>query len=264
MNLLFWNLHNHENSLYIEKLLDEHNIDIALFSEHKNFKLDFIKKPHSNYKIIPAMGACEKILSLCKTNINIKTRREQTRYAIYTFTAHETLIILVGLHLESNPYSGSDARKTTISELMFDLNALEKENHSGKTIIIGDFNASPFDSELVQKNMFNAVLFKELLRKCEFDTYNGKKYRRFYNPMLDYITESVQRYGSFHYTADINSLHWYCFDQVLLRKNLMDRLISLDYCKSIGNKSILTKDGYPNSKISDHLTLLLEVELDGK
>lgn len=56
MNLLFWNLHNHENSLYIEKLLDEHNIDIALFSEHKKFKLDFIKKPHSNYKIVPALG----------------------------------------------------------------------------------------------------------------------------------------------------------------------------------------------------------------
>ena len=79
--------------------------------------------------------------------------------------------------------------------------------------------------------------------------------------MLDYISEKNGVYGSYYYTSGISTLHWYCFDQVLLRKSLIEKIIDLHYCKEIAGESILTKKGYPNKRISDHLPLLVEVDL---
>ena len=91
---------------------------------------------------------------------------------------------------------------------------------------------------LIQKDSFNAVLYKEVIRKKKEITYQRKKYRLLYNPILNYISEDNRQYGSFYYTGGSKSLYWYCYDQVLMTRELMDDFKEMEYCQSIGGKLI--------------------------
>lgn len=146
-------------------------------------------------------------------------------------------------------------------ELVNDIDEIEKEDASLNTLIIGDFNTSPFAPEMVNKKALNAVLFKELIEKQEIVTYDRRQYRRFYNPMLLFLSERDKVYGSHYYSSGIDTINWYAYDQFCVRKTLVDKVKTFNYCKSAGNICLVTKNNLPNKKYSDHLPLLVEVEI---
>ena len=198
MKILFWNLKDNENSNHIINLIRIHNIEIAVFCEYGNLNQDIIEKEMLDYSFSTGMNGCEKVIFLFKSSITNEVRRESNRYAMYSFEYDSTNYTIVGLHLPDQRSADSDARKDVIGDLMRELVELEKETNNYNTIIIGDFNAGPFDSELTQKNMFNAVPFKDVIKKREIIEFQHKKYRRFYNPMVHYISEDTNQYRSIY------------------------------------------------------------------
>lgn len=260
MNVLFWNLKKNNNANYIVRLINLHNIDIAVFCEHDYLNRNAVEKELLNYSFSTGMGGCEKVIFLFKNTISYKVRRESDRYAMYSFECCGNEYIIVGLHLPDQLTSDSDARKAIISDLMKDLIELEKDTNNYNTIIIGDFNSGPLDSELTQKNMFNAVPFKEIINEREIIQFQNKKYRRFYNPMIHYISEDTKQYGSIYYPSGSSTIVWYSYDQVIVRKPLADKVTDVRYCKTIGEMKLLTTHGKPNENISDHLPLIVEVK----
>lgn len=259
MNILFWNLKNNDNSNHIINLIRIHNIEIAVFCEYKNLNQEIIEKELPDFLFSTGMGGCEKVIFLFKSSITYEVRREANRYAMYSLEYDGTNYSIVGLHLPDQLSWNSDARKAVISELMRDLTELEKKTNNYNTIVIGDFNAGPFDSELTQKNMFNAVPFKEEIKRQEIIDFLSKKYRRFYNPMVHYISEDTKQYGSIRYTGGSSTVVWYSFDQVIVRYPLVDNIDNITYCKSIGNIELLSKFGIPKETISDHLPLIVKL-----
>lgn len=260
VKILFWNLKNNNNANYIIDLIQLDNIDIAVFCEYGGLDQKYVEENLQDFSFSLGMAGCEKVLFLFNQNITYEVRRESNRYAMYSFIHKSKEYILVGLHLPANPSNDSDTRKDVILDIIRDLNELEKSINNYNTIVIGDFNAGPFDSELTQKNMFNAVPFKDVINNKETITFNNKKYRRFYNPMVNYISEDKKQYGSFRFTGGSNTIVWYCFDQVILRKPLINKLTNVIYCKTIAQTNLLSEQGVPNNKISDHLPLIVEVE----
>lgn len=200
LKLLFWNLHNNSNEKWIKELLYEHKIDIAIFSEFQNTKFDYITSER-DYIHVKGYGGCEKITMLCKSNILTSIYREQDRYALYVIDGCYKKYILAGIHLPAPPSSDAEARKNVIRDVVLDVCELEKKQGLYNTIVIGDFNCNPFDEEVIQKDSFNAVLFKSLIEKNEFISYQRKRYRRFYNPLIDYISEKSMNYGSVYYSS---------------------------------------------------------------
>ena len=79
--------------------------------------------------------------------------------------------------------------------------------------------------------------------------------------MINYISEVNQHYGTYYYATGIDALNWNCYDQVLVRKELIDDLSDVRFCKSIDKCDLITKNGMPNKKISDHLPLIVEVNV---
>lgn len=260
INLLFWNLAKNSIENYVADIIEENNIDIGVFAEYSGNNVETIlAKLNEKYIFFEGMGVCGKIILIAKSHFDIKVRREQSRYIIYSLQSDTEQLIIVGIHLQDNLHSNEDDRKIVIRDLIGDICEQERILKHTNTIVIGDFNSSPFDSELIQKDAFNAVLFKELILKTEYVTINHRQYRRFYNPMLNYISEDDANYGSIYYSNGTKALYWYCYDQVLLRKSLVNRLKSVSYCKSIKSKKLL-KDVSPNKKISDHLPLIVKLE----
>lgn len=260
IKLLFWNLKRNSIDKYIIDIITENNIDICIFSEYNGIKFENVLLGLKNdYILYNGNGGCDKITMIARKCYTIDVRREQNRYTIYSVSFGDEDYIIAGIHLQDNSHSDSDTRKLTIRELITDINEQESILKHRNTIVIGDFNASPFDEELVQKDSFNAVLFKDLIMKAEYVTFGRKKYQRFYNPMLDYISENESIYGSFYYSSGIKTLYWYFYDQVIVRKSLANRIHKISIVKAIKNKRLL-KDIMPNKDISDHLPLIVEFE----
>lgn len=260
MNILFWNLKRNNNAQLISELILEQNIDIAIFAEHINTSFSTVcRLLEEKYTVHTGYGGCDKIILLSKVECAITVKRESTRYILYSCSNSSQNYIIAGIHLPANPDCTPDDRKCVIRDIVHDVCELERTTKCDNTIIIGDFNASPFDSELTQKDAFNAVLYKELIFKTEYITSNGKRYRRFYNPLVNYISEQTQTYGSFYYSGGINSLYWYCYDQVIFRKPLITNIKNVRYIKNIGEHKLI-KQVCPDTSISDHLPLIVDMK----
>lgn len=258
LNLLFWNLGKNNNETYIADIVDEYQIDIAIFAEYQGTDFSTVsQKLNGTYSRYNGFGGCDKVTLISRNDVTV--RREQNRYTLYSCTFEGKTYIIAGVHLPANPYADPDQRKNVIRDLIQDIGELERELKTSNTIVIGDLNASPFDTELIQKDAFNAVLYKELIKQAEYVTINGKRYRRFYNPAINFISEDSINYGSLYYSTGMNTLYWLCFDQVLVRKSLADSVFEVQYCRSIKGKSLLKKF-VPDRKISDHLPLLVKFE----
>ena len=260
MKLLYWNLHKKAIEENIKELIEEQNIDIAIFSEYNGITLDKLinDKLNNEYKYYKDQ-TCDKIILIAKNNIEIQMKRGQHRYVIYSVKCEQTSYLMVGIHLPANPYSDENDRKIIIRDIVTDLKIEETNDKHTNSIIIGDFNCDPFANELVQKDSFNAVLFKKILEKKEHVKHQNHYYRLMYNPALNFISEKNEQYGSYYYSSGINALYWHCYDQIIMSKSLTESFKYMEYLHTIGNKSLL-KEVKPNADISDHLPLIAEFE----
>lgn len=261
MNILFWNLGKNDNSRYLAQCINERQIDLAILSEYKNLDISYtLRKLNNKYRHIPGMGGCDKITMLALKNIDICVRREQTRYVLYSIEKNGASdLIVVGTHLQDRRNCGSAQRIETAGRLMNDLMNLEKTSRCKRSIVVGDFNANPYDDELLQMNSFHAVLFKDVIKAAETRTVDGIRYRRLYNPILHFLSEDTKNYGSYYNTQGSCTSTWHCLDQALVSKALVDAVGSLEYLRAIGDNALVACQG-PKKKISDHLPLFIQIK----
>ena len=264
MKILFWNLNKKNLTTTLYEIVNQYAIEIVVLTEAGFIKISSTKGFEVNdiiFKELVLPGS-DKIRIFYKANLKLESRRGDHNCAIASFysSALGSPIILVGLHLAAMN-KGYERRLHQIATIESFIEEQEKFLKTENTIVIGDFNASPFDLELVGHNCFNAVLYKDLIKKQDAIKWEGRKIKRFYNPMLHYVSETTEMYGSCYYHEENRPLYWNCLDQVLVRKSLVDKIVNVMYIKSVGNKNLLTSKGLVNKNYSDHLPLLFEIDL---
>lgn len=259
MKILFWNLKKNANEKWVEGIIRENDVDIALFAEYQSTLFDQALMALQDYGQYDGYGGCDKITLICKQTVKAIVKREQSRYTLYVCTINGISYNIAGVHLPSPPNSDANDRKSVIRDIVQDLSEQERITKNRASVVIGDLNCNPFSEELIQKDSFNAVLFKSLINEQEIIRYNERKRRRFYNPIINYLSEDTKMYGSLYYSSGSAPLYWNCFDQVLVRKELIEGIKSVQYIKTICGKSLMSKVK-PNGVISDHLPLLVNIE----
>ena len=260
MNILFWNLYRKDNSKYIIKGLKEYDIDIALFCEYSGLDLEDLEDHISEkYDIIRGFGGCNRIFMISNKDISVNVMREASRYVIYSVSYNDKRYVFVGLHLQDKRNSDADIRIELIHSIIKDIEDCEKRIDSKNTVIIGDFNANPFDKELMQMNAFNSVFFRDVIMQNENRIVDERKYRRFYNPTIRFLSEKNKNYGSYYDISSSSTPVWHSLDQILVSKALVDKIKSIRYLRNISDVSLINKVR-PNENISDHLPLLVHME----
>lgn len=257
MNILFWNTGKRPNTKVIEQLLNEYHIDIALFAEYTSLGIDsVIQDCDDEYVWHDGNGGCEKITLIAKKDIKVSVVREHARFTIYRCNSGTTQYIIIGAHLLDRIHHRQISRMVPINAL--NEFALETEKNAGhdRTIIIGDLNLNPFEEEVIGKPGLNAVLFRSLIDKQEIIQYCGKRYKRFYNPILTYWRDEIGKQGSIYYGSDEASLYWNCFDQVLMRRSVVPQYKSMEYVTQTTKTKLLANIG-PDKRYSDHLPLVV-------
>ena len=257
LNILFWNLGKNAIEDYIVECIAENDIDVAIFSEYQKIDFSLIEsKLGKMYKHISGVRADKKVSMIARNTINITVRQQQHRYSLYSINTGVKDYLLAAVHLEDRRNSVFADRKASIESLIGVIESTEDLLQCSNTIVIGDLNANPYDEELTSIYTFNAVLFKSVIEKNEFSNHNAVKRKRFYNPILHYISEDTEMYGSFYYDKDHMTSYWYCLDQVLVRRSLINSVTAIRYLKKINSQKLVGRFR-PNKKISDHLPLVV-------
>ena len=260
MNICYWNIHknsekqNDEFNTCLIDLLTENSVDLLCVSEFDKFDEKIILD--NNYELVDEIN-CDKVKCYKKCNLEVTQIRIDDRYAIIEYKKKKILIVC----LHSYDAINYDEKKRLHCMESIKMEIDNYINHNGATnvFILGDFNCMPYDDSVIDEDVFNCVLYRNLL----FTREDAKE--RYYNPMLLLLSEKNKIYGSF-YSDNIKqrNLRWYLLDQVMLNKNA-DKIINYDSIKIIDKiKSVsLLKNNKPNSSIySDHLPLYFEIQED--
>ncbi|MBR2616679.1 MAG: hypothetical protein IKC56_00380, partial [Clostridia bacterium] len=239
------------------------DVDVFICSEFNDVDIDRIPLDLQDYCIAKGLDICSKVKIVHKKSLNIEIIQEQERYLLATYENKNVKYLITGVHLQANPYCNTIDRISLIQSIISDIIEYEDKEflkNEHRTLVIGDMNASPFDPEMTSKTSFNSVLFKEVIDKSSLVEYQGKLYERFFNPIIGYIGNKNLGHGSFYYSNRVDALYWYCYDQILVRKELIEHVKNLQYLKKIKNNSLI-KEIRPNNDISDHLPLLVEIDI---
>jgi len=256
-NILFWNLNKNAIENYITECIIENDIDVAVFSEFQG--IDFVKLKNllgSMYEHVLSVQDERKVTILAKTTFSVEVIQQQNRYSIYSISTALKDYILAAIHLEDRRNCSTTRRINTIQSLVADIKKAEEFLNCRNTLVIGDFNAGPYDEELLSNLAFNAILFKKVFERKT--ARSSKRNKAFYNPVLHYLSENTEMYGSYYYEGDATPF-WYCLDQVLVSESLANCIYHMEYVKKV-NMNELLKNATPNKKISDHLPLLVNLQ----
>ena len=169
-------------------------------------------------------------------------------------------LLLAAVHLPSKQAN----RDSVVQEIAGELRRTEVNHGHARTVAFGDFNRSPFDDVLVDALGFHALMTRDLADRRHLRTIAGVEYPTFFNPMWQFLTDRrKQPAGTFYlHESEPMNHYWYACDLVLVRPELVSKLLGVEILESDGVDSLLhTTHGWPDKTTgSDHLPLLFRLD----
>lgn len=257
---LFWNVHrNVDNILRIIDYSGTYHIDVIALCEAPEFQIQndglYTKLEHFDLNK-------ERQIEVLVARDRFKTRsyfKEDYRFCTIRLECIDVNIVVV--HLNSKLYeSNEELRDVDINSIHEVVNRMEERYESKNTIIIGDFNIGLFDRQMLSMIGLNARLFRYQMGKGT-STKHGITRDLYYNPMLALYSDTSEDYqakGTYYYES--SKIQWQCFDHVLLKKPLLERLDTnnLRILSSLGDYPLI-RNNRPIATISDHLPIYFEL-----
>ena len=260
MKYLFWNTHNNNDiNEVLSEIIIENDISIVLLAEYTADGEELLNKLTMKNIDMEKYVSCSPRIKMFGKIENIQNRKDTDNAVIRIINDKD---ILCCVHLNSKIYSGHDEyRGILIEQIINDIQKLENELNTENTIIVGDFNSNPYDSNLINARYFHGLpVYEETKRKLR--RIAGKDFLMFYNPMWNLLGDFQEPYGTYYHSGnDAVNTYWNMYDQVIIRPSLRNRFKeeSLMIIKETKTKFLLDNKGHPDKKISDHLPIIFEI-----
>ncbi len=261
MKYFFWNTHNEKINKLLEAIILKNMYDIVILAEYNdniNELIDRLYERDMNYQNI-STSKDERITFLTKQK-KFKAAFSEQYFTIRLFKlSKEDIKIVCGVHLPGKGYAEDGDRRVILQEIVEKVEQLETKYKTKKTIIVGDFNANPFENCMVEATGLHSVSSSEIAKKLSRNV-KGKTYNMFYNPMWNKFGDFEGTPGTYYYRKSVvREVFWNIFDQVIIRPQIIDKFNkkSLNIIHEIDDESLIR-----NNKIiiSDHLPLEFEIE----
>jgi endonuclease/exonuclease/phosphatase family metal-dependent hydrolase len=191
---------------------------------------------------------------------------KKTRSAILAVTSPAFLpFLLVLVHGRDSRNSKIGTQTLVLRRIVNNVKWAEDWLGHKRTVVLGDFNANPFDEPILAADGLHAIMSKteanRRVRKVADDPYE-----MFYRPMFRLIDQADDSPPAtyFYGGSDTVEHFWHMLDQVVIRPDLIPYFesSSLRIMKRLGTVDLLDTSGRPNvAKSSDHLPLVFDIRL---
>ena len=97
--------------------------------------------------------------------------------------------LLVVVHLPSKLWQKDEDQIFSSAEITKIIDTAETKVGHDRTLVVGDFNMSPFEKGLVAAGGFHAVMDRRIAERGQ-RIVQGKRYQFFYNPMWGHLGDT--------------------------------------------------------------------------
>jgi endonuclease/exonuclease/phosphatase family metal-dependent hydrolase len=264
MNLLFWNINKKPLVNEIKSLCDCYDVDILILAENEIQDKDILPILNENTNRVFIAPSHSKKISLYTRFHTFKSVHDDNYWGSIRKITHPSGIdlLLVAVHIPSKLYKTETEQALFVTRIANEIDKREQEQGHTRTIVIGDFNMNPFESGLINAEAFHAVMDKQIASKNQTRKVLGVERKFFYNPMWSRLGDDSEGSAGTYYYPN-SDYFWNTFDQVLLRPSLL-RCFKKNNLKVIDkiNETSLIKNGKVSNQFSDHLPLLIKLEIE--
>lgn len=258
----FWNTRGKKINKLLEETIVEKKYDIVVLAEYEdNLEelLENLEEKNINMFNVSTPG-CERITFL-------SNRRCQTGYTNQYFTiklfklSQRDIKIIGAVHLPSKMHAEDSDRRALLEVLIRKIEELESKYKTNNTILVGDFNANPFEDCMINATGVHSVSSREIAKKIK-RTVNRVSYNMFYNPMWNKFGDFNEPAGTYYYRkSNVSMIFWNIFDQVIIRPQLINKFKNedLNIITEISEVSLINKT---KIVVSDHLPIEFIIEED--
>jgi hypothetical protein len=178
-----------------------------------------------------------------------------------------TEILLVVVHGLDRVHYIDDRRELFFNRVVENIRWAEGSAGHRRTVVVGDFNANPFEQSIGGIRGLHAVGVRDIQGR-DSRRVMGRDYNFFYNPMWAcYGGSRNSPPATYYYNgSDVHEFFWHMLDQVVLRPELVPLFAEqrLRILRTAGPADLLTPFGLPDAiNASDHLPILFELKLSG-
>ena len=277
-NFGFWNVNSlHDLDTDVRQmprigadLVFQHSLDIIFLIECKLSYSSLLAELYSRQEYFP-VDCADRFKVLVNFNpafmVRLQAHLMNNRFEIWHLMLPlQESVLLVLLHGLDQRNRDNETNELFMGQVVEAISLYERQVGHDRTIVLGDFNANPFDSPVASVRGMHAVMSKSIAQKPARQLLQ-KDYPFFYNPMWRlYGKESdEQSPASYYYQgSNSNELYWHMLDQVILRPTLIGRFddSSLNIITNVGDKTLLMPSEIPNnSRYSDHLPVVFSLDM---
>jgi hypothetical protein len=276
LTIIFWNVGGLERGQVCARLAHRSSATVLLLAEcpQPRMVLAALNPPGrvARYHLLPNPAPPDE------TRVEVFTRLPPSEwnqllldryYSIFGLVRHNSPELLVcTAHLPSRLHSSEREQDDGLRRLSQAIIEVESGRGHSRTLVVGDFNADPFQYGVYSSSGLHAVPTR-LLALQDSRTVSGVAYRFFYNPMWRFFGDSTPGPpGTYFWRSSQHDVRfWYLFDQFLLRPDLLQYFVDhdLDILTSDGQVALSSpRDGRPSRATgSDHFPILLRLNYPG-
>lgn len=277
INVLFWNVgttkqnvsdeeRNARIDLTIQELVIENNIDVAFFCEYLNNLesiCNLLSMECEEFNVASLPLDC-RIKLIYKSKYYLKLYRDSRYYVIHSLENGSQQFLLSGVHFPSKLHADKRDIELVAGQYIRDLKEVEFDVGHNRSIIVGDFNANPFDEMMLLANYFNSIPYSEIVKEKKERCVYGKKYQMFYNPMWNMIGD-VNKVNSTYYLDSGGAIDFYqnIYDQVIISADMVENFDKngLKIVTATSTNQLIDECYKPDKKVfSDHLPIIFSIK----
>lgn len=273
LTFLFWNIQKKPLLHRVARIAQANAVDVVILAECVQSDAELLAELNaggtSRYKCPRKQNGRFRMAStLPKSRIPEVFNDDSNRLTVHELLFPAKLSLLLGVvHLPSPAERGWEllaSRNSFAQSVAGELRGLEQARSNARTVLVGDYNLSPFDDGIVSVFGFHAFLTRDLARRRDQRVVKSHVGPSFFNPMWQFMTDRGSRpAGTLYLSESIPINHyWYTPDQVLVRPEILDKLDDVQILETDGTETLLdSQHGWPDTATgSDHLPLLFRID----
>ena len=262
---LVWNVRKKALEGFVIRLVQEHRVDVVLLVERPGPDSDLLQ-------LLGTVGSFTKVPSY--EGFGLYTRLGQGSFErlsppepdgrtdFWRFRLTRGVgITLVAVHGPDRYNTPDDADRRLFFEKVHEgIRSVEALVGHKRTVVLGDFNANPFEESISGAQGLHAIPVKDVGGK-HYRSVGKRDYEFFFNPMWSCYGGCRNRPPATHYFngSRENEVFWHMIDQVVLRPDLLPFFLQtrLRILDRAGSVDLVTPSGHPDkTNASDHLPIL--------